>query len=48
MTSWGIEPNRVGHGPFEKMGLICLGILGSRTERTVIPAARSYARGEAS
>ena len=48
VTSWGIEPNRVGHGPFEKNGLICRDILGARTEYTVIPAARRYASGEAS
>jgi hypothetical protein len=22
-TDWEIEPSRVAHGPFEKMGLIC-------------------------
>ena len=27
-TRRGIELNRVAHGPFEKMGLICLGIVG--------------------
>ncbi len=30
---------RAGHGPFEKMGVICLGILGSATDRTIVGRA---------
>jgi hypothetical protein len=37
---------RAGHGPFEKMGLICLGILGSATGGTIIRRAPSTANEE--
>jgi hypothetical protein len=34
-----MEVERAGHRPFEKMGLICLGILGSATYGTIIRRA---------
>jgi hypothetical protein len=30
---------RAGHGPFDKMGLICPGILGPATDRTSVGRA---------
>ena len=31
---------RAGHGPFDKMGLICPGILGPATDRIIVSRAR--------
>jgi len=39
---WGINPDRVTHGPFEKIGLICLCIPGTGTECTIMPAVRPW------
>jgi hypothetical protein len=43
-----IELKIAGHGPFEIMGLICLGILGPATDRTLIRLAPLTASEEAS